>query len=435
MLYSGIGSMTLKSALLTFLCCYTVYAHCQPVVGAVKTFHQNPCAACERKSPYAFNDSLYIPTHETPIKEIQCNLIFLHKDDGTGGFDLVADAKVLTDIETRINQMLSGLFTTDESQKNNDCFAGVIHDSRIRIRFTQLSLNNTQYWDNKNGNGPTCPGSPDFFLEPLDKDLRNKKACPEGINIFFTESSEHYTKFLKGEPIQGKFSKQGCSLTSGCEIDSTNLKINAKSVYLDFMMKQTEELKMFPDIYFDKTEIAEPAKGNNTYWWFISETAGGVLHEIGHCLFADVHHRNYCADHIMRQTNPRHYFTPLDLGEAHRWLTVGTVSKYVVPYTPLEDMYYVTGEKFVDYDWRCYQNITIQKGGLLTVKCRLRMPEGGTIKVMKGGRLVIDGGIVTSVGSGSWLGIQKPKFANKKRAQRLSPFVIKNNGVIENSPN
>ncbi len=50
-------------------------------------------------------------------------------------------------------------------------------------------------------------------------------------------------------------------------------------------------------------------------------------------------------------------------------------------------------------------NIVVKTGGRLTIKCLLGMPKNGKITVEKGGRLIIDGGEITSSCDENWQGI------------------------------
>ena len=152
----------------------------------------------------------------------------------------------------------------------------------------------------------------------------------------------------------------------------------------------------FPNTYYDPTEIAY--NSNNTYWWLVTNTAGGLLHEVGHWLFDDTHHRNDCVDHIMNQCGncPRNYLNPIDLGEIHRSLSSLTVSKYVSNCPVATVSKVVTNYELIDFDYAIDREIVIEANGVLEITCTVRMPDLTKIIVKPGGKLIVNGGTITN---------------------------------------
>lgn len=403
----------------------------------------NTCQLCARVQTPAISDAFYIPNTNTPIKEIQVNLIFVRRNDGTAGFDPVADNKFWSDVEGWTNGQLQSLSSSNTSQTNPDCYNGLIPDSRIRFKFNRHTVNNTAFWDNFNGGNNNvlsnfgCPQFANFYLHPLDIQLRSNPSFPNGINCYFTVSGQHYTETINNQPHATPLVNWACSINSTCDIDNSRLLVHFPGGYNSYIEPKAPILAQFPGTYYNPNETSY--NQNNIYWWAVGETASGLLHEVGHCLFDEVHHRNYCTDHIMRQGSPRNYFPPQDLGEIHRMLTVGTVSKYTTQCTPLSNDYVVNSNMTVDYDWRSYQNIVVESGATLTVTCRIRMPDNSTITVKQNGRLVIDGGTITSACNGIWQGIKVWGNASQHQYvygsnQLYQGFVeLKNGAIIENA--
>lgn len=78
-----------------------------------------------------------------------------------------------------------------------------------------------------------------------------------------------------------------------------------------------------------------------------------------------------------------------------RWCALDTTANIIV-----KDTMRLEGA----YD--CEGNILIQSGGLLEVSCRLSMPEGATITIMPGGKLmVMSSGIIHNSCDNTWAGI------------------------------
>ena len=56
-------------------------------------------------------------------------------------------------------------------------------------------------------------------------------------------------------------------------------------------------------------------------------------------------------------------------------------------------------------------DLTIAKGGQLTIRCRLSMPPGGVITVHPGGVLILDEARIHNACGLQWEGIEVQKFA------------------------
>lgn len=319
------------------------------------------CATCLRTQPLAIEDNLYLPTNTTAIKHVQINLIFIRNNAGVGGFDIADDDKLWDDIEGFVNYRLSNLSTSQTVL--NGCYDGLISDSRIRFNFNRYEINNSVYWDNHNtGSGDPvygCPNNTTHYLNPLDIQVRQLPGYNDGINIYLNTSVSHYNEFINNLPFSTPTIGWACSMGSDCDVDNSRLWAVLPYHYLAY--RTARLITPGPGEYYDETEATYHS--NNRYWWMIDTYCGDILHEVGHTFFDEQHHADLsCTDNIMKQSNNRSYFRKIDLAEAHRMMTVGTISKYVTDCDPQLIPYQVTSNMLVDYDWRSYQNIIVKSG-------------------------------------------------------------------------
>lgn len=134
-----------------------------------------------------------------------------------------------------------------------------------------------------------------------------------------------------------------------------------------------------------------------------------------------------------------YWISDLQAGRFHRALAVKSVKDYaedVCGTTPLA----VTQDETWDFEMRLYQDLVVETGATLTLKCILEMPNAGKIIVKPGARLIIDGGKVTTArySSSFWPGIEV--WGDNTHNQSGSPIptyqgmvVIKNGGTIEHA--
>lgn len=132
----------------------------------------------------------------------------------------------------------------------------------------------------------------------------------------------------------------------------------------------------------------------------------------------------------------RHY-TALQCGRIHRILRIGSIRNYALGYTDVPLL--VKNNQIWDYNYKSYQDIVVDSNAVLTIQCRLEMVPQAKIIVKPGGRLIVDGGILTNSCSGEmWRGIEV--WGNSTANQNLvnggyqqGYLELKNGAVIENA--
>jgi len=172
-------------------------------------------------------------------------------------------------------------------------------------------------------------------------------------------------------------------------------------------------------------------------------------HEIGHVF--GLHHAsisphyglNECLYSIMHQggnipANNQPWLPPSEIAEIHRNLHVSSARKYVDSDVQIRQ-YIVQNEQTWDWDIKLYGNLIIKSGGTLTLNCSIKMPSYAKIIVETGGKLIVDGGHITSAHDEPWQGIEvwgnssAHQYADANGNRQQGYLELKNGATIENA--
>ncbi|MBW7868163.1 MAG: hypothetical protein H3C31_07555 [Brumimicrobium sp.] len=139
-----------------------------------------------------------------------------------------------------------------------------------------------------------------------------------------------------------------------------------------------------------------------------------------------------CLNNIMGGTKDARYFSPKQVQRMHRALMLKSIGKYAIAYNfNSSNFIEITKDEIWDFDFKTFNNIRIQAGTTLTIKNTIRfIPEAG-IYIEEGGKLILDGGILTNeqVLNSKWKGVKIQK--NKQTTLKQEDFIeIKNSGKI-----
>ena len=88
------------------------------------------------------------------------------------------------------------------------------------------------------------------------------------------------------------------------------------------------------------------------------------------------------------------YLSPKQLGKIHRALATKSVGRAASGFSSRPMI--IEKDEVWDFEMQMYQPIRIRKGATLRISCTLRMPPEGYIRIDKGGKLIVDGGLVRS---------------------------------------
>ncbi len=150
------------------------------------------------------------------------------------------------------------------------------------------------------------------------------------------------------------------------------------------------------------------------------------------CDFTDPN--SSCTNNVMGGTNSNCYFSPKQIAKMHRALALKTCRKYVRCDPPSNEPLMISSNEFWDFDIQLYQNLVIENGQHLTISCKVSFPSEAKIIVKEGGKLTIDGGVVSTFCSGFWNGIEV--HGNSQLSQNTANqgvVEVINDGIIENA--
>lgn len=212
-------------------------------------------------------------------------------------------------------------------------------------------------------------------------------------------------------------------------------------------------------------------------WWSATDN---LLHEFGH-LF-NLHHTfngaDFCDDapvnancwninpanpncdelcevsnNVMDYNSFRKSLTPCQLGRVHDYLYNEQPDYIKVDWCTVDADKKIEIEDGENITWDSPRNLkgdlVVKAGGNLTIQCSVGFPTDGKLIVERGGRLVIDGGQVTSNCGSFWKGIEVHGYYNKEHllsyvsqikngsypstSNDHGAIYIKNGGSVENA--
>jgi Secretion system C-terminal sorting domain len=137
---------------------------------------------------------------------------------------------------------------------------------------------------------------------------------------------------------------------------------------------------------------------------------------------------------------PKCIITKLVISYSNNKLRAATFGRGVWETNLKECVYYSATPEYIEgtitysTETRATKDIVILSGATLTVSSKLFMPNNSTITVRKGGKLVIDGGVITNYCGGMWNGIVVEGTALMAQSTTNHGWCeVKNGGVIENA--
>jgi len=148
-----------------------------------------------------------------------------------------------------------------------------------------------------------------------------------------------------------------------------------------------------------------------------------------------------CTNNIMGEEDTK-YISPRQAGIMHRSLALLSTRKYVnddvfIDNAPLV----ITDDQTWDFNIKLYRDIVVEPAVELTISCKVVMPWQGKIVVKPNGKLIVDGGTITTDSKDhAWQGIEI--WGTSDKSQYYDPLykqfwqgtlILKNNAIIENA--
>ena len=315
-------------------------------MGQVPAQYAGYCSSCEGEtdlieettcgntSPLWSSNTLWIPENNHEVKYVKVNMIFLHKNDGTGNFVFGNQEhdELLVYLFARVNRDYSHLFNPEDP--NCHVNEGFLADSKVQFVPNIVHINNSTYWNNEGQD--LCPNNwHGTWLDVLDNVIVHDPSIPRGINVYFTETESYYNSLVINHTTQS-----GPPINAGCSQFPS--KVN-----MDFSSKVH-----MPDVYSKYYWMKNIVPGlEGEPWdpiirsWFICSIGDLLAHELGHSL--SLEHIFYCHHNLM-YTYPGgggydNSLSPNQIGSIHRHLSISSIRKYTTTESYVSDPYYITG--------------------------------------------------------------------------------------------
>lgn len=151
--------------------------------------------------------------------------------------------------------------------------------------------------------------------------------------------------------------------------------------------------------------------------------------------------------YLMSGRNNSRYISPKAAGRMHRALSLYQntylvnnmpMCDYVKEKYPYSRSLTIADDEIWDFAVKMYQNIVIDSGVTLTIKCEVRMPIDGKIIVKPGAKLIVDGGKITCAHQNLWQGIEVWGHSNQHQYTlsgicHQGTCILTNGAIIENA--
>ncbi|OIP05417.1 MAG: hypothetical protein AUJ97_00920 [Bacteroidetes bacterium CG2_30_32_10] len=388
---------------------------------------------CFSSPPSAFWNNLlnFIPNENSPTYPVHLNIIIIQKTDGSGNYP--NDANTFNLFNRVINGETSDIglnYTWSHLvalQPGNipPCFNTAsgqpiyIPNIKIHFDFSLVFVQNDSYW------GSIYPSN------QLMNQINNDPSITPGINIYLTVDAYSYNQMVIND------------------IDDPNICTISWANYPNFSNMNAESYVASPNSFTKTTYCVRHSwdkwgvSPEEILRWMVGGSARTFSHELGHSF--NLAHEcpphyglNECIYSIMHQgyQAPGNWLPPTEVGKMVKAIHLTNLKRFINPsvFFP-NNPYIVSNYQLWNYNTRVYSDIIVENGGTLEVSCFLQMPQQARIIVKKGGKLIVNGGVITSFGNYLWTGIELQGDPNQMQNDPLYQGYVelKNGATIENA--
>jgi len=318
----------------------------------------------------------YSDISNEPIKYVRANMIFLRKDDGTGGFQLnnQAHQQYISDKINNSNYFMANI-TSDYDTECYDGSLGIINDSKIRFVYNVMYINNSTAWNNGGGSCSVLPSN----LAALNDSIVQNSTYP-AINMFYTEDQTSYQNIVVN---------QNCPTTNGIPTTSCTYWPS----FYSFNNAQNIHMRCSYTKYYWMMNCVV----GNSYWGSPSQsTVYGWLntgrveaHELAHNLdLDDIHKTNGdCDQHLMMHNSGGYgnFLSPIEIATMHKALSQSSARRFVTETTYSSTPIAISQNTSWASSIRIYRGLTIQNGAAFQLSSELIIPSETDILVTGSG--------------------------------------------------
>ncbi len=330
-----------------------------------------------------------IPQGVGKIK-IRTNVIIVQDANGEGNFSLSnpAHVKYFDDIFKVVNERLQNIV-----EESCNCSTAPTHYDKFPIEFDYklYELRNSTLWNHRNDPTPGGfnSGTSDDYLDIISDEAASLPGYEEGFDVIITTDGDQIDN-IKNNPGSPPW----------IDYDPVYKYGGVAVMYSSYPKfgsgKSKKAFWHAPDVYIHY--LAEDYKGGqqNIDNYSVPLIAGNFLHEYFHYL--DLDHK-YCDKNIMHPSGSatkRVSLTGCQIRTMWKALMGSNVAKYVECDLALDHAINIVEDEEWTMDARIYNNVVVKPGATLTIKCKLEMNPNVQFIVEQGGRLIVDGALLTS---------------------------------------
>ncbi len=381
----------------------------------------NTRGGCTRVVPTDIYDTgllslSFIPNDSTPLITIPVNINVWRKDDGTGNY--WQDTPAFRDSLRLAFEYLNIIYSQNQPYCLNIPNSQFIADTRVRF-----VIDTVFYYNNTEMALKTYPAP---FVEYL---LTHH---PDRLNHFTYHLSIDTTAYWWG-------------YSSGYNSDYPSVvsvrQHTYKSLYA-FALHMAHEFGhnfgLGHPYDSEITTIAHPeflwdVFGTATQSWCSAPPTKVCHHDAGWDCDPCTPY-NTCTNNIMGGSYAARHFSALQCGRIQRALQVSSLRRFAYGEENPAELH-INRNQLIDYTRKYYQTVIVDSGATLTVTCRVEMVSSARLIVRPGGKLVVDGGTLTSACPGEmWQGIEVLGDRTKRQLPQYQGTVeLRNGATIENA--
>jgi len=338
----------------------------------------------------------YIPKEDSPTFWIRLNFVIPQKSDGTGNFS--ADNP---EHETQLRKSISlanDLWRDLKNPKNKLCYTGEDFVPSTYIQFyinAFIYIQDDYYWNAENGSG--CPNDGNWYLNGLEKEIRENPAYDHAINIYLPNDSSDYKALILDRTLRSEpQSKPPCSeLPTVKKLDRSS-RICLSNAYNKFWFIR----HIVPEEKAFNSELLT-WEGGLVYWDY-SGRGHSIGHELGHSMGLnhqnEYHRRNECEESIMNQRHgkPHNYLQPSEIGKMHANMRMSNIRDFLQEEVYVPTPIVIDKDETMDMDFKAYEDFLIKDGASLKVTENMSFPKEARIIIEPGGKLIIAHVMVSS---------------------------------------
>jgi len=357
---------------------------------------------------------------------IKTNVIFVQNENGEGNFSAsnAAHLSFFERIFAEANQRLENLV-----QESCGCSSQPAHYNNIHLEFvpTYIEIQDIFAWDHTNDPNPgTLNSLNKSYLNYINSLASQSSGYDEGFNVIITTDGPFFNKYVYDNPDHLPLWDLGYNCLTSV------YKCQAYSAFPVYNLSHPA-MWHYPDLYLTYINGLDHLGGE---WWLetseIPHNAGAFLHEYGH--YFNLQHVG-CTQNIMKQaSNIDRSFTGCQVREMYQTLMTKNLRKYVICEDKLDFNLNVNTDETWSINTRIFGDIVVKNGATLTITCQVHMSPKGKILVERGGKLVVDGGLLTGDCTDNWKGIVVEGDVPGHQAQS-GKVVLKNGAIIEYARN